>query len=86
MKSNREQSKITFTLPKKQHLHLKSRAAQLGKSLREIILDSLQMSEDCIDSNHVPNKETLKAIHNTEKGIETKIAKNFADILKKMDR
>lgn len=85
MKSNREQSKITFTLPKKQHLYLKSRAASLGKSLREVILDSLQMSEACINSDHNPNQETLKAIRNAEKGLGTKTAKNFTDILKKLD-
>lgn len=61
-------SRIIIEMPKEQHKRLKSRAALLGKSMKDIILESLEATEACLQSDHYPNKTTLKAIENVEKG------------------
>jgi hypothetical protein len=61
-------SRIIVELPKEQHRKLKSRAALLGKSMREIILESLEATDVCLHSDHYPNKETQKSLKNSEEG------------------
>lgn len=61
-------SRIIIEIPKEQHRRLKSRAAILGKSMREVILEALEATDMCLHSDHYPNKETLKSLKNIEKG------------------
>ncbi len=61
-------SRITIDIPKEAHRRLKSRAALLGKSMREVILEALELTEECLYSEHIPNKKTLKAIKDAEDG------------------
>ena len=65
---NTETSRIIIELPKTQHRKLKSIAAMHGKSMREIILESLESNDICLHSSHKPNKETRKSIKNIEEG------------------
>ena len=61
-------SRIIIELPKEQHRKLKSRAAILGKSMREVILEALEATDVCLQSDHYPNKETQKSFKNIEEG------------------
>lgn len=63
-----EFSRIIIEIPKEQHRKLKARAAIIGKSMKDIILESLEATEECLQSDHYPNKTTLEAIKSTEKG------------------
>ena len=69
MKTPKEElSRIIIELPKEQHRKLKSRAAILGKSMREVILEALKATDVCLHSDHFPNKETQKSLKNIEEG------------------
>ena len=63
-----EISRIIIEMPKEQHKRLKMRAAMLGKSMKDIILESLEATEECLNSDHYPNKTTLKTIESAKKG------------------
>lgn len=81
MSSKNEVSRITIDLPKEQHKKLKSRAAMLGKSMREMVVEAIEAMDACASSNHRPNKKTIKAIKDTEKSIgliKGKEAEKFA--------
>ncbi len=60
-------SRIIIEIPKEQHRKLKSRAAILGKSMREVIMEALEAYDECLKSEHIPNKETIKSLKNIEK-------------------
>ncbi|MGB8468077.1 MAG: hypothetical protein WCE21_03655 [Candidatus Babeliales bacterium] len=62
MNNKSESSRITIDIPKTMHRKLKSQAALLGKSMRDIILEAISNTEECLMSNHQPNKKTIKAI------------------------
>jgi len=68
MNAKSELSRITVDIPKIDHKKLKAMAANLGVSMREIILESIkerlaaQGQDDECPYNHVPNEETIKAI------------------------
>jgi len=62
MNNKIELSRITLNIPKSIHRKLKSRAAVLGTSMRAMILQAIELSDACIESDHIPNKETVKAI------------------------
>jgi len=64
--SRNEFSRIIVEMPKEQHRRLKSRAAMLGKSMKDIILESLEATEECLQSDHYPNKTTLKAVEDAK--------------------
>lgn len=61
-------SRITLNIPKATHRKLKSRAAVLGTSMRAMILQAIELSDACIESDHIPNKETVKAIKDARAG------------------
>jgi len=74
-------SRITIDIPKKSHKRLKAMAAVLGKSMREIVIESI---EERFHRDAVPNNETLKAIKSVEKGQDLIEAKNVEDLFKKL--
>ncbi len=72
-------SRITIDMPKIDHKKLKAISALLGKSMRELVIESIR--------EHLykyPNKETLRAIENVEKGKDLTKAKNIKDLFKKL--
>ncbi len=72
-------SRITIDMPKIDHKKLKAISAILGKSMRELVIESIR--------EHLykyPNKETLKAIENVEKGKDLTKAKDIKDLFKKL--
>jgi len=81
---NNEISRIIIEMPKTQHTKLKMRAAMLGKSMKEIILDALELTDACLQSNHYPNKETLKALKDIEEGKNLTKYESLEDFAKKL--
>ena len=81
MSTKNDFARLTIDIPKEEHRKLKAQAALLGKSMREMILESLEIAQECFASSHVPNEETRKAIEDSEL-IETG---SFDDLLKKLD-
>jgi antitoxin component of RelBE/YafQ-DinJ toxin-antitoxin module len=74
-------SRITIDIPKIDHKKLKAIAALTGKSMREIIITSI---EEHLKTAKILNKETRKAIEDAEKGKGLTKAKNAADLFKKL--
>ena len=74
-------SRMTIDIPKKSHKQLKALSVVLGKSMREIVIESI---EDYLHSIKLPNKETLKAIEAVENGTDLVKAKNLEDLFKKL--
>ncbi len=74
-------SRITIDIPKESHKRLKAMAAILGKSMREIVIESI---EKRIYSEKMPNKKTLKAISDVEKRKDLTETKNIDDLFKKL--
>jgi len=74
-------SRMTIDIPKKSHKQLKALSAILGKSMRELVLESI---ENYIHRVKLPNKETLKAIEDVENGKELTKAKNIDDLFKRL--
>jgi predicted DNA-binding protein len=74
-------SRMTIDIPKKSHKQLKALSAILGKSMREMVIESI---EDYLHSVKLPNKETLKAIGAVENGTDLVKAKNLEDLFKKL--
>lgn len=72
-------------IPKETHRKLKSRAALLGKSMRELILESLEATEECLNSDHIPNKKTVQAIKDTQNKKGLIREKRAEAISKKLD-
>lgn len=84
MSTKNELSRVTIDMPKAMHKRLKTHAALQGKSMRELILDALELTDACRLSDHVPNKTTLKAIKDIEKGRNLVEVKNVKEFLKKL--
>ncbi len=68
MSTKNESARIIIEIPKEYHRKLKTRAAILGKSMRDIVLEALEATEACLHSTHIPNKETKKSLKNIEQG------------------
>ena len=81
MNTKNDYSRITIDIPKEDHKRLKALAAILGKSMREIVLESI---EKCIYSVNSPNCKTLKAIKDVEKGKDLVETDNAEDLFKKL--
>lgn len=52
-------SRMTIDIPKQDHMKLKAMAAVLGKSMKEIVIESLELF-----SANLPNNKMLEAISN----------------------
>ncbi|HLX52846.1 MAG TPA: hypothetical protein VKR58_02840, partial [Aquella sp.] len=61
----KELSRITIDIPVADHKRLKAMAAILGKSMRDVVMDSIK---EHLNQVKIPNKKTLKAIANIEAG------------------
>ncbi len=74
-------SRITIDIPKESHRRLKSMAALLGKSMREIVIESIEKN---LLNPKTPNKKTLQAIKAVEKKKGLVKAKNAEGLFKKL--
>ena len=77
----KELSRITIDIPVADHKRLKAMAAILGKSMRDVVMDSIK---EHLHQVKVPNKKTLKAIANIEAGKDLVQAKDIEDLFKKL--
>lgn len=84
-------SRITIDISTISHKKLKAMAAMQGKSMRQVVSDLIdekvskksKSEEDCL-YDHTPNKETIKAIENSQKGKNLVRAKDSKDLFKKL--
>ena len=74
-------SRMTIDLPQKHHKQLKAISALLGKSMREIVIESI---ENYLEHVTLPNKKTRSAISDVEDGKDLVKAKNIQDLFKKL--
>jgi ribosomal 50S subunit-associated protein YjgA (DUF615 family) len=81
MDGKRELSRITIDISTANHKRLKALAAILGKSMRDIVVDSI---EEHLHKVKIPNKKTLQAIANIETGKDLIQAKDAKDLFKKL--
>lgn len=84
MSTKNELSRVTIDMPKAMHRRLKTHAALLGKSMREIIIDAIESIEVCRLSDHIPNKTTRRAIKDVEAGRNLVEVKDVKELLKKL--
>lgn len=70
--------RITIDLPVRLHKKLKTSAALLGISMKEFIMDSV----DETFKSRLYNKETLKAIHEAEEGVNVHEFESLEDMFK----
>lgn len=81
MNIKRDISRITIDLPVANHKRLKAMAAILGKSMKDIVVASI---EEYAQKVKFPNKKTLDVIANIEKGKDLIEAKDAQDLFKKL--
>jgi len=81
MNGKKEISRITIDIPLADHRRLKALAAVLGKSMRDIVVDSI---EEHLDKIKIPNKKTLEAIANIDAKKDLVEAKDADDLFKKL--
>jgi len=81
MNTKSELSRITIDIPTESHRQLKALAAVLGKSMREIVIESIEMQ---IHKINMPNSATRKAIKKVESKKDLVISKNAKDLFKKL--
>lgn len=81
MNTKNDLARITIDIPKKDHKRLKALSAILGKSMRNIVVESL---EERLYSKKVLSKETLKTILDVEKRKGLIEAENIEDLFKKL--
>ena len=74
-------SRITIDIPKESHTRLKAMAAILGKSMREIVIESIEKN---LSDPKKPNKQTLRAIKAVENKKGLVKAKSADDLFKKL--
>lgn len=80
-KSSPTLSRITLDLPKEEHKKLKAIAAVLGKTMRELIIESIEVH---LGKAKILNKDTLKAIQMVEKKKHLTTADDAEDLFKKL--
>lgn len=81
MNPKTELSRITIDIPTKDHKRLKAMAALLGKSMRELVIISIEEHLHKVD---IPNKKTLKAMKDIAQGKDLVKAKDAQDLFKKL--
>lgn len=74
-------SRMTIDMPFDEHRKLKSMAAFMGVSLKDLVLDCLR---DNLLSENVPNEETLEAFKETNEGKGLVHCKDFNDFVQQL--
>lgn len=83
-------SRLTVDISTDLHKKLKTMAAIEGRSIKEIISESIESrfiffsKDECPYSNHEPNEETAKEIREARQGKGLLRAKDAADLIKKL--
>lgn len=81
MQDKNELSRMTIDIPQKDHRQLKALSAVLGKSMRQMVIESI---EDYLHSVKIPNKKTLKAMQDVENGGDLVETESAQDLFKKL--
>jgi len=81
MSSHSNTSRLSIEVPTKIHKQLKTMAALNGLTVKDLVLSCL--NEHLFSSNN-PNKETLKAFEETDKGKGLITCKDVSDLFEKL--
>lgn len=81
MSSKKELSRITIAITKADYKKLKAAAASLGKSMQEVVSESI---EGFLCSSKIPNEKTLKVIADAQANKGLINAKDAEDLFKKL--
>lgn len=69
VENRKDLSRLTADIPKRYHVKIKSVALLTGKTIREVLIDAIDAIDiECMVSDHIPNKETLKVLEEIKKG------------------
>ena len=82
MSSKGDLSRITIDIKRVDHKRLKALAAVLGKSMRELVSDSIQ---DLLSDTRCFNEETIKTMEETTKRVDLVSAEDVDDLFEKHD-
>ena len=86
METKTRYSRLTIDIPNEDHRRLKSGAATLGKSMRELVCEALHSYLLCTpDRPSIPNEETLQAMENVENGKELVVCNDVEDMFHKLE-
>jgi uncharacterized protein (DUF1778 family) len=75
-------SRITIDIPQADHKLLKTMAALTGKSMRELVIESIH--KQLLEKKRKFNKTTLKAIADAQKGRNLVESEDLGDLFKKL--
>lgn len=81
MSTKSDLSRMTIDLPAEDHKRLKTLAAILGKSMRELVAEWIHGN---LYTENSPNAKTMKAIENVEKGTNLVECENEKDFFNKL--
>ncbi|MBA3723247.1 MAG: hypothetical protein H0W88_12715 [Parachlamydiaceae bacterium] len=81
MSSHHDHARMTIDMPFEEHKKLKTMAAFMGMSLKDLVLNCLR---DNLLSDNEPNAKTLKAFKETEAGKDLVRCKDFGDFIEKL--
>lgn len=83
--ANDNLSRITIDLPIESHKRLKVLSSVLGRSMRDIVVETIneRLKTECPYS-HTPNEETIKTIKETRKGKNLVKCKDLNDLFDKL--
>lgn len=84
MNSKNETTRLTIDIPKNVHKRLKTVSAVSGKSMKQILIDSFNAMNICLESEHIPNKVTEKAIKRSKEKKNLVKAEDMKDLFKKL--
>ena len=83
MNSKGELTAVSLKMPKELHKKLKLMAVLTGKSMSELMITALESWQNCLGSDHIPNKKTVQAIKNVTDNKDVIEAQSIEDLLKK---
>ena len=85
MNRKEELTRLTSDIPKESHIKIKSIALLTGKTIREVLIDAIDSLDiACIESDHIPNKETRRVLEEIKKGKNLIKGKKAEKITKKL--
>ena len=81
MSTKNHLSRFTIDMPEEDHRRLKALAAIRGQTMREIVMEWIH---EQLYSSNTPNLETMRAIHQVERGENLIKTENIDDLFKKL--
>lgn len=81
MNTKDDVSRITIDIPAKSHRQLKALSPLVGKTMRELVIESI---ETYLQTAKLPNKKKLKALQDAEGGDDLVNAVDLQDLFRRL--